>query len=110
HLVADRRGVRTAHHVDDGAVLHVAAAPDPDAVHVAADHHVHPDAARLAQLDIADDLCAGIHIGRGVHPRMHPLVAAEHPVIIHGGRPKAVIPGSTEVAESAYRAPNTVMS
>ena len=74
HVVADGRRVRPAHDVDDGAVLDVAAAADADPVHVAADHDVHPDAARLADLDVADDLRAVVHVRGRVHSRQAPLV------------------------------------
>ena len=71
-------GVRPAHDVHDRAVLNVAPAPDPDAVHVAADHGIHPDAARLANLDVADDLGALVHVRRLVHHRKAPLIAPKH--------------------------------
>ena len=51
---------------------------DADAVHVAADHDIHPDAARLADLDIADDLGALVHERRRMHDRKAPLIAPKH--------------------------------
>src|SRR5581483_3180590 len=45
HGVADVRLVRAEHRVDDGAVLDVRPAADPDDVHVAAHHRAHPHAA-----------------------------------------------------------------
>ena len=58
-----RGGMRAAHHVNDGAVLNVRAIADPDRVDVAANDDVHPDAALLANLDVADDLSALVDIG-----------------------------------------------
>jgi len=84
HVVADRRRVRAAHDVDDGAVLHVRAPADADPVHVAAQDHVHPDAAGFANLDVADDLGAGIHVRRRVNPWHHAFVRPEHLMMILG--------------------------
>ena len=57
-VIANRGRMRVVHHVDDRAVLHVGPPPDANAVHVAADDDVHPDAAFGADLDVADDLRA----------------------------------------------------
>ena len=54
------------------------AAADADPVHVAADDDVHPDAALLADLDVADDLGAVVHERRRVHDRKAPLIAPKH--------------------------------
>src|SRR5665213_3970841 len=77
-VVADRRLVRPLHDVHDAAVLYVRAAADTDPVHVAADHHTHPDAALFADLDVADHLGAVVDVGGRVDARQHAAVRAEH--------------------------------
>ncbi len=59
-----RGRMRVVHHVDDRAVLHVRSLADADAVHVAANDDVHPDAALGADLDVADDLRARVDVRR----------------------------------------------
>jgi hypothetical protein len=56
YLVADGGAVRAAHHVNHRVVLDVGAAANPDGVHVAPDHDVHPDTALLTDFHVPDDL------------------------------------------------------
>ena len=49
--------------------LDVGLATDPDAVHIAADDGIHPDAAFFTDLDVADHLSAVIDECGGVHTR-----------------------------------------
>ena len=68
HVVTDdeRRAVglvrRLVGHMPHGQVLNVAATPDLDAVHIAAQHRVAPDGAVIADPHIADDLAGGVQI------------------------------------------------
>src|SRR5207244_5409281 len=70
--------MRVLHDVHAGAVLHVAAAADPDAVHVAAHDHTHPHTALLADVDVADHLCAVVDVGSGMNARLRAAVRPEH--------------------------------
>src|SRR5262249_55998125 len=78
HVVADRRGMRLAHHMHDGPVLNVRTAPDPDPMHVAPDHHRHPDAAFLPDFDVADHLRAVVDESGRMDARKHAAVRPEH--------------------------------
>ena len=68
HVVTDdeRRAVglvrRLVGHMPHGQVLNVAAAPDHDAVHIAAQHRVAPHRAVIADPHIADDLAGGVQV------------------------------------------------
>jgi len=48
--------MRFRHHVDDRAVLNVAALANLDPVHVAANYDAHPHAALVADFDVTDDV------------------------------------------------------
>ena len=65
HVVAHGRRMRILHHVDDRAVLHVGAAADANAVHVAADDDRHPHTALFTDFDVADDLRAVVDVRVG---------------------------------------------
>src|SRR5439155_2440692 len=78
HLVADARRVRVPHHVNHGAVLDIGPIADADHVHVAADDHVHPDAALFANFHVADDLCALIDVGGRMNLRTDGAELTQH--------------------------------
>src|SRR5437867_2396985 len=48
--------------MEHAAILHVGMRADPDGMHVAAQHRIHPDAGILAENYISDDLRRLIHI------------------------------------------------
>ena len=77
-------GMGPGHDVDDGAVLDVRAAADANPVHVAADDDRHPDAALLADLDVADDLRAVVDERGRVDARKRVAERPEHQRIIAG--------------------------
>ena len=81
--------MRPVHDVDDGAVLDVRAAADANPVHVAADDRVHPDAALLADLHVADDLRAVVDVGGGMDARETPADRAETFAELYGARIEA---------------------
>ena len=53
-------------------------ATDPDDIDVAPDDHVHPDAAFVANLDVADDLGTVVDVGGRVNARQPTAVGTEH--------------------------------
>ena len=70
--------VRVVHDVHDGAVLDVRPLADADRVDVAADDGVHPDAAFGADLDVADDLRARVHVRGRVHDGQPATIRTQH--------------------------------
>ena len=87
HVVADRRRVRAVHDVHDRAVLDVRPPADADSVHVASDDGAHPDAALLADLDVANHLCAGVDESRRMNARKLTAIRPKHWMIILAGHP-----------------------
>lgn len=77
-FVADSRCVRFPHDVNDGAVLDVRAAADANPVHVAANDDAHPDAALVANLNVANDLRAVVDIGSRMDAGQPPAVGPKH--------------------------------
>ena len=73
-------------HVEDAVVLDVGPGADADAVDVAPDHGVHPDAGVLAQLHVPDHLGGGVHPGPRAQRRTYPLVGADHAVPSENGQ------------------------
>src|SRR5215212_2283929 len=83
HLVADEGGVRRlVVHVDDHAVLEVRLTAHPDVVHIAADHHVHPDAARRADHDVPNHLRRLVDVRRRIDRGHDVSVWANHSLIL----------------------------
>ena len=68
HIVADdqRRAIgfflSLVRHMPHRQILYVRAAPDHDAVHIAAQHGVAPDGTVVAEFYVADDLAGGMEI------------------------------------------------
>ena len=77
-LVTERRGVSPPHHVHDAPILDVCASPNLDAVDVASQNGVHPNAAVGADNDIADDLGTLIDESGRCNARIHGPVRSEH--------------------------------
>ena len=86
HFVAELHRMRPQHAVNGCAVLDVRPPADPDPVHVAADDDAHPDAALLADLDLADDLRAVVDEGAGMNARQTAAVRADHAGELYEGR------------------------
>ena len=57
NIVADGDGALLIERVEDGSVLNVDMVADADAVDVAAQHGVEPDAATVADDGVTDDGC-----------------------------------------------------
>src|SRR5437667_11278507 len=78
HLLAHEHAVLLLHSMEHAAILHVGMRADPDGMHVAAQHRIHPDAGILAENYISDDLRRLIHIA-GIRNRRHDaFVRADH--------------------------------
>src|SRR6202040_3603886 len=82
--VANRRGMRSVHHVDHGAVLDVRAAADANPVHIAPDDDRHPHTALLADLDVTDHLRTVVDERGRVDARKRVAKPPEHQRIIAG--------------------------
>ena len=78
YVVPNQCGMGLALHMDDGAVLNIGASPHADPIDVAADDDVHPDTTVLADLNVADDLCAVVYERRGGYSRGARAVGPKH--------------------------------
>ena len=67
-----------AHAVKHGAVLHVGVGAQPDRVHIAAQHGIHPDAGVLPEGDVAKHLGGDVDVARGGDDRRVAEVSADH--------------------------------
>jgi len=74
----DDHWIQAFHAMQHGAVLHIAASADPDAVYIAAQHGVHPDAGLLAQDDITEHLRGGVDVRGGRDGGRDTSIGAEH--------------------------------
>jgi len=77
-LITERGGMGPAHHVHDTAILDICPSTDPDTVHITAEDGVHPDAAVVADNDVADDLGTLVDKRGRCHARMNGLIRAQH--------------------------------
>lgn len=82
--LADGDGEEVPLAVEDGAILDVGTGADVDAVDVAAEDGVHPDAGLLAQGDVSKDLGGGIDVAGGVDGGVVALEGAEHGLSVDG--------------------------
>src|SRR5690606_10298885 len=73
------------HHVHDGPVLNVRPGANPDDVHVAPDHDVHPDTALGSNRDVTDDLGTFVDVGGRVDHRPVVTIRPEHSDNYMGG-------------------------
>jgi hypothetical protein len=80
--VAEGDGVDVAHAVEDGAVLDVGVSADADAVDVAADDGIHPDAGVFTEDDIANDLGRQVDVAGGGDCGKDSLIGPNHLLFI----------------------------
>src|SRR5690348_9288318 len=69
-VIAKNQRIFITHHVQYAAVLNVAARPDANVVHVAANHRTRPDARILANDHVADNNSSRVNISRSRDLRM----------------------------------------
>ena len=78
HIVLDDERVLILHDVQNRTVLNIAARPDANPMHVAANHGAGPDAGVLANRDVADDYGRRVDVSRRGDLRPAAVIAADH--------------------------------
>lgn len=78
HFFFDDRRVRSVANVYDGVVLDVRAIADANVMNVAADRAVAPDRSLFAEVHVAYNLSARIHVGCWVNLWMNPTKRSNH--------------------------------